>query len=114
MATKKATKKKAPKKKVAKKKAVKRPAAAVAGEDVRHRVHLHNCTKHPACWTIVGGGSKEKGVSPPMGHSTVRVCHGRRYSVTMWKDPKKKEKAKVEPTGTAIYTGRKILVTHPH
>jgi len=113
MATKKAKKSAAKPKKAAKKKTT-APAVDECNLPERHQLHFHNTTTTPAYWSVSGGGSKEKGFMPPLGHSTVRVNHAKSYRVAMWTDPKSKCDCRVCPAGSVIFTGRRVVVTHPH
>ena len=79
-----------------------------------HQIHLHNIFRRPANWTLSGGGNRARGLTPSEGESTLHVDHTRRYKITFWIKPHKKVSCNLGPDGTAIYTGRKIHVTHPH
>ena len=79
-----------------------------------HQLHLHNISAKTANWTLSGGGNRVRGITPAGGESTLRASHARRYKVTFWAKPDKKESASLGPDCTAIYNGRKIFVTHPH
>ncbi len=81
----------------------------------KHRLHLHNITTQTAYWLLAGGSNRLKGSTPPLAESSVRVTHAKSYRITFWgKDPKKKESAVILPDGSAVYTGRKVVVTQPH
>ena len=91
----------------------------LAGLSRRHRLHLHNITRRPANWLVTGGGGRVRGVLPPESRTTLRVDHAARgYRIAFWRTVKgkagPKTAARVGPAGAAIYTGRKVFVTHPH
>ena len=89
-------------------------AVDTGGLTTRHQLHLHNISRGPANWTLSGGGNRVRGLTPTKSESTLHVDHARRYKITFWVKPHKKISCNLGPDGTAIYTGRKIHVTHPH
>ena len=121
MAKKKAAKKASPKKKAPMRKVApsKKAQAEFFDEQAAcgtldHQIHLHNISKKAANWSLSGGGNRVRGVTPPESESTLRATHAKRYKITFWVKPDKKESANLGPDGSAIYNGRKIFVTHPH
>ena len=114
MAKKKAARKATPKKARQTAPAQQAETVDTGGLTARHQIHLHNISRKPANWTLSGGGNRVRGLTPPEGESTLHVDHTRRYKITFWVKPHKKESCNLGPDGTAIYTGRKIYVTHPH
>ena len=121
MAKKKAAKKASPKKKISARKvapstkAQNEFCAAQAALGTReHQIHLHNITAKAANWSLSGGGNRVRGTIPAESEGTLRATHAKRYKITFWIKPDKKASAPLGPDGTAIYNGRKIIVTHPH
>ncbi len=89
-------------------------AEQAATGTLSHQMHLHNISAKTANWSLSGGGKRARGTTPAESESTVRATHAKRYKITFWTNPEKKESAALGPDGTAIYNGRKIFVTHPH
>ncbi|MCP5112708.1 MAG: hypothetical protein GY953_17930 [bacterium] len=108
--------KKATKRRTTKKKTSAAPETAIPETNIPRlqRIGFHNLTNKAVSWTASGGGCKEKGVTPPLGCSAVRLNYARSYRVTMWTDPAKKLTERCPPHGHAIFTGRKIIITVPH
>ena len=70
-------------------------------------------------WRVSAKGQRCEGATPAMSQSRVRVDFAKSYRVAFQKLDKSGKKGpvcadKVGPSGSAIFNGRKVHVTHPH